>query len=94
MVGHKAHCPGAQTPRWWGANLTHTFAAVTQQRAAGRLDLVDGETQSPHQSSNFSTPLGPSCFKPFSIERVDMWGAKPQRGRGGSTSPSFLRGGV
>ena len=44
MVGHKAHHPGAQTPRWWGANLTHTFAAVTQQRAAGHLNRLGEES--------------------------------------------------
>ena len=46
MVGHKAHRPGAQTPRWWGANLTHThtFAAVAQQRAAGRLNRLGEES--------------------------------------------------
>ena len=46
MVGHKAHRPSAQTPRWWGANLTHThtFAAVAQQRAAGRLNCLGEES--------------------------------------------------
>ena len=44
MVGHKTHCPGVQTPRWWGANLTHTFAVVTQQRAASRLNCLGEES--------------------------------------------------
>ena len=44
MVGHKAHHPGVQTPRWWGVNLIHTFAVVTQQRAAGCLNRLGEES--------------------------------------------------
>ena len=57
------------------------------------LIVLVRRAQSPHQPSNSSTPLRPSQLTCSYESRVDMWGAWPQRGRGGSTKPSFRRGG-
>jgi len=57
------------------------------------LIVLVRRAQSPHQPSNSSTPLRPSQLTCSYESRVDVWGARPQRGRGGSTKPSFRRGG-
>ena len=95
MVGHKAHCPGVQTPRWWGANLTHTFAAVTQQRAAGRLNRLGEESPVSSPTIQFIHSTKALTTNLFLQEQGRRVGGLASTGKRGSTKLSFHReGGV
>ena len=88
--------PTAQVHKHPGGGVSISPIPLLRSRSNGLwvvLIVLVRRAQSPHQPSNSSTPLRPSQLTCSYKSRVDVWGAWPRRGKGGSTKPSFCCGG-